>query len=92
RVASVTRLANPALLEKVTTATSAAAAQKVISASLDQFDYTVNDPSLEGSPSQLISKLTTALQTFATAPQDSTAASAAVAAARDMAQGLRDAT
>ena len=92
RVSSVTRLANPALLAKVTDATSAAAAQKVISASLDQFDYTVNDPSLEGSPSALLGKLNSALQTFAAAPQDTTASNAAISAARDMAQGLRDAT
>ncbi|MDX2202959.1 MAG: flagellar hook-associated protein FlgK [Hyphomicrobiaceae bacterium] len=92
RVASVTRLANPSLLAKVTDATSAAAAQKVISASLDQFNYTVNDPSLEGSPSALLGKLDSALQTFGAAPQDTTASNAAISAARDMAQGLRDAT
>lgn len=92
RVASITRLANPQLLDKVLKATSDAGAQKVIAAALDQFDLTVNDPSLEGSPSALIGKLNSALQTYAAAPQDTTAANAAIVAARDLAQGLRDAS
>ncbi len=92
RVVSVTRLANPSLLERLVTATSSAAGQKVISAALDQFDYTVNDPSLQGSPWQLMGKLGSALQTYSSSPQDTTAANAAVTAARDLAQGLRDAT
>ena len=92
RVASITRATNSALLEKVLGSTSDASAQKIIATSLDQLDQTVNDPELDGSPSGLIGKLQTALQSFSAAPQDVTVARAAVAAAKDLAQGLNDAT
>ena len=39
---------------------------------LDTLDQTVNDPELDGSPSGLIGKLQTALQSFSAAPQDVT--------------------
>lgn len=92
RISSVVRLANPSLLEKVLSASSNATGQRVIADALNQIDPTINDPSLDGSPSGLLATLTSALQTFATAPQDATAANAAVSAAKDMAQGLQDAS
>jgi flagellar hook-associated protein 1 len=91
-VSSVVRLANPQLLAKLLQTNSDAGTQKVIAAALDQFDLTVNDPSFEGSPSSLIGRLNSALQTYAASPQDATTANAAIAAARDLAQGFRNAS
>lgn len=92
RISSVVRLANSSLLERVLSTASDAGAQKVISEALAQFDATVNDPSLEGSPSALLAKFNSAMQTFASAPQDTTAANAAISAAKDLAQGLNNAS
>jgi flagellar hook-associated protein 1 len=92
RVTSIVRLANPQLLDAVLKSNSNAGTQQVIANALNQFDLTVNDPSLEGSPSSLIGKLNAAMQVYAASPQDVTAANAAVAAAKNLAQGLNTAS
>jgi flagellar hook-associated protein 1 FlgK len=92
RVSSIVRLANPQLLAAVLKSNSDAGTQQVIANALNQFDLTVNDPSLEGSPSSLIGKLNQALQVYAASPQDVTAANAAVSAAKELAQGLNTAS
>lgn len=92
RIASIVRLTNASLQEKVLTTSADAGAQKVIADALTQFDPTVNDPSLDGSPSGLMAKFSAALQTYATAPQDATVANAAISAAKDLAQGLNNAS
>jgi len=92
RVTSIVRLANPQLLAAVLKSNSDAGTQQVIANALNQFDLTVNDPSLQGSPSSLIGKLNAALQVYAASPQDVTAANAAVAAAKNLAQGLNTAS
>ena len=92
RVSSIVRLANPQLLDALLKSNANAGTQQVISKALNQFDLTVNDPSLEGSPSSLIGKLNAAMQVYAASPQDVTAANAAIGAAKDLAQGLNTAT
>lgn len=92
QVALIERLANPQLLARLLGTTSDAGAQRVIADALKQFDVTINDPSLAGAPGSLLSKLDKTLQAYASAPQDSAAANAVINAARDLAQGLRDAS
>src|ERR1700733_4905056 len=80
RIASITRAANAALLEKLLGATSDASSQRAIATALDQLDATVGDPDSDTSPAGLLGKLGTALQSYASAPQDQAAARAAVSA------------
>jgi flagellar hook-associated protein 1 len=92
KLASITRTSNAALFDKMLAATSDAGTQQTIVDALDRLDQTINDPELDASPAALISKLSEALQKYATAPQDSVAARSAIAAASDLVQGLHDAT
>ena len=92
KLASITRTSDAALFDKMLVATSSAGTKQTIVDALDRLDQTINDPELDASPAALISKLSEALQNYATAPQDSVAARSAVAAAGDLVQGLHDAT
>jgi flagellar hook-associated protein 1 FlgK len=92
RVASVTRAANSALLEKMLSATSTSAAHKAIVESLNRLDETVADPELDTSPAAAIQKLNDAIQQYAAAPQDPLRAQSAVAAAHNLADTLNGAT
>ena len=92
RVASVTRAANSALLEKMLSATSTAAGQQAIVQSLNQLHETVADPELDASPTAMIQKLNDAIQQYAAAPQDPIRAQSAVAAAQNLADSLNGAT
>src|ERR1700674_5136233 len=92
KLASITRASNAALYEKLLGTTSDAGAKKVVVDALDQLDQTVNDPELDASPAALVGNLVNALQSYAAAPQNATAARSAVAAAGDLAQALNDAT
>ncbi len=92
RLASITRATDAALLDKMLGATSDAGRQRVMVEALDQLDQTVNDPELEASPAALVAKLASAIQGYAAAPQDATAARSAVAAANNLAKGLNSAT
>lgn len=92
RLASITRAANTALLEKMLGATSTAAAQRVIVEALDQLSQTVDDPELDRSPAAMIQQLGDAIQQYASAPHDSIRAQSAVSAAQNLAVALNDAT
>lgn len=92
RLATITRASNAALLDKMLGATSDAGTQRAIADALDQLDQTVNDPELDASPGALVAKLAAAIQTYATTPQSSAAAQAAVNAATDLARSLNDAS
>lgn len=92
RVASVTRAANIALLEKMLGATSTAAGQQALVEGLNRLDETVGDPELDTSPAAMIQKLSNAIQQYAAAPQDPIRAQSAVAAAQTLADSLNDAT
>lgn len=92
RLASITRAANAALLEKMLGATSSAAAQKAVVEALNELNQTVDDPELDQSPAAMVQKLNDAIQQYAAAPQDTIRAQSAVAAAQNLAIGLNDAT
>jgi flagellar hook-associated protein 1 FlgK len=92
RVASITRVANVALLEKMLGATASAAEQKAIVEALDRLSQTVEDPELDRSPAAVLQKLNDAIQQYAAAPQDAIRAQSAVATAQNMADALNDAT
>jgi flagellar hook-associated protein 1 FlgK len=92
RVASITRAANSALLEKMLGATSSAASQRAVVESLDRLNETVEDPELDRSPAAVLQKLNDAIQQYAAAPQDAIRAQTAVATAQNMADALNEAT
>jgi flagellar hook-associated protein 1 len=97
-VASVTRQANAALLEQVSSSTSQAAAQQAISEGLSTLAQTVDDSSSTSStsganqngasPSALLANLESALETYEDSPTSSSAADAVVSAASDLASSL----
>jgi flagellar hook-associated protein 1 len=92
RIASVTRVANQALFDKMLAATTDASGQKAIADALSTLDQTVNDPQLDASPAAQVAKFAAALQQYAQSPQDPSLASAAVTAAKDLAGSLNSAT
>ena len=92
RLASITRVTNDALFNKMLASTSDLSAQQAITEGLDRLDETINDPELDTSPAALVSKLSDALQRYAAAPSDPILARSAVAAANDLAAGLNAAT
>ncbi len=97
-VASVTRMANAALQDQVSTSTSQAAAQQAISDGLSTLAQTVGDSSAASStsganqngasPSAMLANLQNALTTYQTSPSSSSAADAVVTAAADLASSL----
>jgi flagellar hook-associated protein 1 FlgK len=101
-VASITREANAALLEQVSTSTSQAAAQQAISDGLTRLAQTVDDSSSTSStsganqngasPSAMLANLQSALTTYADSPSSSSAADAVVSAASDLASSLNSAS
>jgi flagellar hook-associated protein 1 len=97
-VASVTREANAALLEQVSSSTSQAATQQAISNGLSTLAATVDDSSSTSStsgadengasPSTMLANLQSALTTYEDSPTSSSAADAVVSAASDLASSL----
>ncbi len=92
RLASITRVADSALLAHMLAANSSAGQQRSIVDALNRMDATVLDPELDASPAALIGKLVDAIQLYSAAPHDVVAARSAVAAAGDVAQALNSAT
>jgi flagellar hook-associated protein 1 len=101
-VASITREANAALLEQVSTSTSQAAAQQAISDGLTTLAQTVDDSSSAtstsgsqqngASPSAMLANLQSTLTTYSDTPSSSSAADAVVSAASDLASSLNSAS
>jgi flagellar hook-associated protein 1 FlgK len=101
-VASVTREANAALLEQVSSSTSQAATQQAISDGLSTLAQTVNDSSSASSTSgadqngasssAMLANLESALTTYEDSPSSSSAADAVVSAASDLASSLNGAS
>jgi flagellar hook-associated protein 1 len=97
-VVSVTREANAALAEQVSTSTAQAAAQQAIADGLATLAQTVSDSSSASttsgadqngaSPSAMLANLQSALTTYETSPSSSSAADAAVTAAQNLAASL----
>jgi flagellar hook-associated protein 1 FlgK len=92
RLGSVTRVVDAALYKNLLGATSSEAGQRAIVDALDQLEQTVNDTELDASPAALVQKLADAIQQYASAPQQAVSAQAAVGAAKNLANGLNDAT
>ena len=92
-VASVTRASNAALQKSLLSANGSQAQQSAISSALTQLQTTVESGSnSSNSLSSLIGQLNDALQTYSAAPQNTASAQAAVIAAQNLAQGLRNAS
>jgi flagellar hook-associated protein 1 FlgK len=99
-VVSVTREANAALAEQVSTSTAQAAAQQAISDGLATLAQTISDSSSASatsgadqsgtSPSAMLANLQSALTTYETSPSSSSAADAAVTAAKNLASSLNN--
>src|SRR5271166_1384560 len=97
-IASVTREANAALTEQASSSTAQAAAQQAIAKGLATLAQTISDSSSAssstgadqngGSPSAMLANLQSALATYADSPSSSSAADAAVTAAKDLAGSL----
>ena len=98
-VASVSRVANAALTEQVSTSTAEAAAQQAISNGLATLAATVDDSASASSssgadqngasPSAMLANLQSALTTYEDSPTSSSAADAAVTAASQLAVSLK---
>ena len=94
----MTRLANAALTEQVTTSTAQAAYQQAIANGLSTLAATVDDSSTTSStsgtnqngasPSAMLANLQTALTTYEDSPTSTSVADAAVTAATNLAQSL----
>ncbi len=97
-IASITREANAALLEQVSSSTSQAASQQAISDGLATLAKTVDDSSSAtstsganqngASPSAMLANLQAALSTYEVSPTSSSAADAVVSAASSLASSL----
>lgn len=98
-VVGVRRAANVALFDNLLSATAAQGAATALSDGLDRIDAALNlsassagDPSTNRSPAALVTRLTSALQSYSAAPNDATSAQIALAAAKDVVAGLSEAT
>lgn len=91
RTVSVTRADDAALFRHFLTATSNMTEKQAILDGLTSLEQSIGDPSLEASPAALMTKFQNALQSFATLPHDSVAATNAVQSAVDLASGLNNA-
>jgi len=92
RLASVTRVVNTALFNNVLVSTSSAAGQDAIVSSIEKLQQSLSDTELDASPAAMLQKLSDAIQQFSAAPDSLATAQSAVAAARDMARTLNEAT
>lgn len=91
-ISSITRSTDKVLFSTKIEAASRATMHGEIAASLNTLENTLSDPALGRSPTALIGKFNDALQLYANAPHDVTAATAAVANAVNLTNALNDAT
>uniref|UniRef100_Q07SF9 Flagellar hook-associated protein 1 n=1 Tax=Rhodopseudomonas palustris (strain BisA53) TaxID=316055 RepID=Q07SF9_RHOP5 len=92
-VSGIQRATSAGLFNNVLKAVSTSAQQDTIFNGLQKIAAaTVDDPELDQSPTAQLAKLKTALQQYATAPDNVTLAQAAVTAAKGVAASLNDAT
>lgn len=92
RTAQVVRAEEPALFRTMLGANSDASAQQVVVDALDILNTTINDVEQDASPAGLLAKFSDALQSFSSQPQSQLAAEGAVRAARNLSNGLNDAS
>ena len=92
-VTTVSRASDDALLKNLLSANGDQAQQSAISSSLTQLETTLGTSTDDSaSPTALIGSLDSALQTYASAPQNIAGAQAAVTAAQNLAKGLNSAS
>lgn len=92
-VAGIQRATSAGLFNNVLKATSTSAKQDSLYNGLQKVSTTtVDDPELDQSPAAQLAKLKSALQQYATAPDNVTLAQAAVTSAKNVAASLNDAT
>lgn len=92
-VAGIQRAANTGVFYNVLNATSASSRENTVFNGIQRIAAeTIDDPELDQSPAAMLSKLTNALQQFATVPNNVTLAQTAVQAAKDLATTLNQAT
>lgn len=89
-VAAITRTTDPQLLENVLDATSSYQSDSIIAKALDRIDLTADDPELDRSPAAMLAKFSAAVQAYASGPNDTILASAALNAAKDLSQALNE--
>lgn len=92
RLGDISRAQNALLYSKALASSSNEARDKAIVNALDQLNAVVGDPQDQSSPAAWIAKFEASLQSYSEAPQDYNRATAALAAAQDLANGLRAAT
>ncbi len=83
---TVLRASDQALLSKILETTSDAATQKALLNGLQKLSQTIGDPELDQSPAARIGALSSALQQYANAPNNSVLARAFVNAAANLAE------
>lgn len=91
-IASVTRAGDKALFEAMLSANSANASQDVLSAGFAGLEATAGDPSDARSIAARVGALTTALQQYSAAPNNTTLAQAVLTSAGALAETLNDST
>jgi flagellar hook-associated protein 1 len=89
---TVLRASDQALLAKMLETTSDAATQKALLVGLQKLSQTIGDPELDQSPAARIGALSSALQQYANAPDNTALARGFVNAAYNLAESLNQAT
>jgi len=92
QIVGIDRAQNAALLRQLLSSTSGSSAQGSLLAGLDKLKATMGGNDYESAPTTLIAALRDALQTYAAKPSDATAGQSAIAAAKDVANGLNAAS
>jgi flagellar hook-associated protein 1 FlgK len=92
QVVGIDRAQNAALLRQLLSSISGSSAQDALLGGLEKLKATMGGNDYESAPATLIAALRDALQTYAAKPSDATAGQSAIAAAKDVANGLSDAS
>jgi flagellar hook-associated protein 1 FlgK len=92
RIVSIAQSGDPALFRSLLVSTSALGAADAKATGLDRIRDVIGDVDAPTSPAARLAQLKAALSQYAVSPENGQTAEAAVAAARDMASGLNDAS
>jgi flagellar hook-associated protein 1 FlgK len=92
QVVTIRRAADQALLAKMFSSTSSAAAQQALLASLESLEQTIGDPELDHSPAAELSKLAVAIQQYSVSPSDPILGQSLLTQAGQLATSLNAAT
>ncbi len=92
RVVSISRASNDGLLDGLLSVRSNAGTANSISAALTNLAQTISDTQNNQAPTNLLATFSSSLQLYATSPQDTTMANAAIQSGKDLAAGLNSAS